>query len=274
MPQRKTRLALVATGLVVLVVLVSAWEIVTRKPDRGPIRRPGGSAATTPQTVPLAVVIPGTAPADVQEIATRLRSSRVGYAVVKSDRTYLIISTGTDSLRLRLDRAEGIPGTGTPTSVTVRLTSSPTGERLLILASTLTRAVDFRFDLDGTTAGIPTLRNPDNLPVAPLPETENIVVLNPAAGQVIASWPLHVAGFARISDAQLTVTVTDVKGRVLGRSYTVVAAGAPSWGSFVADVRLEAAQMPESGFLVFEGPANVKLSVPVRFNRSRTPQLG
>lgn len=273
MPKRKTRLTLAAIGLIVLMILVSAWEVMTRKPGRGPIPRPGGSAATTPQPVPLTVVIPGTAPPDVQEMATRLRSSRVGYAVVKPDRTYLIISTGSDSLRLRLDRAEGLPGTGSPTFVTVRLTSSSTGERLLILASALTRA-DFRFDLDGTNAGIPTLRNPDNLPVAPLPEAENLVVLNPAAGQVIASWPLRVAGFARVSEAQLTVTVTDAKGRVLGRSYTVVAAGAPAWGSFVADLRLEAAQTPESGFLVFEGPANVKVSVPIRFNRVRPPQLG
>jgi len=272
-PQRKTRIILAAVGLIAVMVGVSVWEIFSRKAG-GPTPGGPGSNPAAPQAVPLMVIPPGTAPADVQEMAARLRTSRVGYAIVKPDRTYLIISTGSDSLRVRLDRAEGLPGTGAPTSVTVRLTSSPSGERLLILAANLTRAADFRFDLDGVVQAIPTLRNPDNLPVAALPEGSGIVVLNPAHNQVLANWPLRVAGFARAPDAQLTITVTDAKGRVLGRSYTVVAAAAPSWGSFVADIRLEAGAVAETGFLVIEGQPSIRLSIPVRFGPAGTPQLG
>lgn len=259
-----------ALGLAALALIGALLWGVLRNQNQA---EPAGGYNPTVSALTLGAVSLSSAPADVQEAAARLMHSRIGYAIVKPDRTYLIISTGSDALRVRVTGAVGQPPTGTPTFVDVNLASDGSGERLLIATVSLTTPAEYQFNLDGMAAGIPTLHNPDRLPLVTLPDRGGFVVLSPAPDQVADSGTLQIAGYARVFEAQFTVRVLTAKGRVVGEQHVMAGAGAPSWGSFLTQVSIETANLPDTGFVVFEEEmTESKLVVPVRF---RAPsQLG
>ncbi len=266
----KRQRMMVAAGLAA-VALISAmvWGIARR----GAKPVPQTDTQGTVGALTTGVVSLSSAPADVQDAAARLMHSRVGYAIVKPDRTYLIISTGSDDLKVRVAGAQGQPAGSTPTFVDVNLASDGSGERLLIATTSLTTQAEYQFNLDGVAAGIPTLHNPDMLALVTLPNSGGFVALSPTADQMIGTSVVSVSGYARVFEAQFTVRVMTAKGRVIGEKHVMAAAGAPSWGSFKADVAIDTADLPETGFVVFEeGMTQAKLVVPVRF-RAAT-QLG
>lgn len=265
---KRTRM-MVAAGLAALALIGAlVWGAM-----RGRNQPTGTPNPGTVGALALGVISMSSAPADVQEAAARLMHSRVGYAMVTPDRTYLIISTGADDVRVRITGAQGQPASGTPTFVDVNLASDSTGERLLIATTPLTTAAEYQFNLDGAAASIPTLHNPDLLPLVTLPNGSGFVALSPVSDQLVTTGTLAVSGYARVFEAQFTVRVMSAKGRVLGEKHVMAAAGAPSWGSFKADVTIDTTDLPETGFVVFEEQmTQSKLVVPVRFRA--TTQLG
>jgi len=227
---------------------------------------------STPTSAFISVMDLSAAPFDVQEAAAKLRSSRVGYAMVKADKTYLIISTGNDAQKVKVDRAEGQPDLVNPSFVDVHLNSDAAGGRLLIATTKLTTPTEYQFDVDGSFAAIPTLHNRHNLPLIPLNAVNRFSLVTPLADQMVQGGTLHMEGYAQVFEAAFTVTVTTAKGRVIGYAPVQSAAGAPSWGSFVADVPYDASSATETGFVILEeGMTGAKLVIPVRF---RTPQMG
>ncbi len=221
----------------------------------------------------LTVVSLADVPQDVREAAEKLRSSRIGYAIHKPGRTYLIISTGRDDLKISLDKAVGQPAGKTPGFVDVFMQRDPKGESLVIATTTLPDTTHYQFALDGRLAAIPTLYNPHNLPLVHLDEQTGMVVLSPEAGQLVDGGMLKVWGYARPFEAQFDVRVVSAKGRTLGWTHVLAAGGAPHWGSFVSMVPLATENLPETGFVIFEEEmSGIRVKIPVRFRRPA--QLG
>jgi hypothetical protein len=205
------------------------------------------------------------APADVRQAAELLETSRVGYAMGKPDRTYLIIATGEQGPKVKIDRAEGQPAGGGSSLVDVFMKTADDGHRLMIATARITTKVDYQFNLDGAFAGIPTLVNQHNLPLVHLDEAHSFSVITPAREQLVTGSTLHVTGFARVFEGAFRVAVTTADGRELGTAAVHTGAGAPSWASFTADVAINTTNLPESGFVIFEGDGPARVRIPVRF---------
>lgn len=272
MLDRNRKIAMVAAGVAVLVTLMAVYFGLRRPTPTPP---PGGGTTPPPATqrVTLTPVRLMDAPAEVADAAARLMHSRVGYAMPVGGRTYLIVSSGSDDLKMSLVGAVGQPGTGTPSFVDVNLATSSSGERLMILAAPIAGGAEYQFNLDGTYAAIPTLHNRHGLPLVTLPHVGGFVVISPASDETVSGRTFDVSGYARVFEAQFTLKAMSAKGRILAETQVMPAAGAPSWGSFVASLTLPEGEMPETGFLVLEDPmTEAKLVVPVRFRAPR--QLG
>lgn len=265
----------IGIGVLLLLGLIFGAKLFKRTgTEPGPVDVQGPS---TTQQVALTAIDLSSAPADVQAAANTLRTSRIGYAIVKPDKTYLIISTGSDALKVKADRADGRPATGTPDSVDVSLTEDPAGERLLILTSPLTNEAIYQFNVGESPAAIPTLLNHHGLTLVPLDAEKRFALVSPEPDAIVTS-PLRITGFAQVFEATFNARIVTAKGREVGSKQGITTAGgAPNWGSFVAEIALDSADLPETGFLILEevtgGPGGgAKLVVPIRF--SRPPQLG
>jgi len=258
--------ALIA-GVLTVLVLTSILAIGKMRPDAA--HQQGTPAAFFSQVTAASV------PADVADAASKLATSRVGYAIVKPDKTYLIISTGNPAEKIAFDRAEGQPDLVNPTFVDMHFTTSSGGSSLIIGTTPLKSAdTEYQFNLDGNFAAIPTLHNRHNLPLIPLDAKARFSMITPLEGTLIgSSGMLHMEGYAQVFEASFTVTITTAKGRVIGHKGVQSAAGAPSWGSFVADIPFDTSALTETGFVILEeGMTGAKISIPIRF---RTPgQLG
>lgn len=267
--QQKVAIA-VGAGLLALfilaVILHGGRRVDHLKPD--PVGK-NETPATFMQMVDL-----NSAPADVQAAAERLKTSRVGYAMVKPDRTYLIISTGSPRDRVQYDRAEGQPDMVNPSFVDIHLVSSLRGENLLLGTTTHTGAIEYQFDVDGKYADIPTLHNRHNLELMALDAATGFTLVTVKDGGKAGEGNIRVEGYARVFEAQFTATVMTAKGRVLGWAPIMAAAGAPNWGSFVADIAFDTTDIPDTGFLVLkEEMTGAELVVPISL-KQRAPQLG
>jgi hypothetical protein len=264
-PRMRILAATLGLALVLTTVLLMAAHYFAGR-DRPPVKE-------EPSEPFVRVIDPKTAPVDVQMAAEKLRTSQVGYAIVHPDRTYLIISTGSDDFTVSVDRAEAQPSFSTPSLVDIHFRLDRAGERLLIATTPLTVPVEYQFDVDGHYAAIPTLHNPHNLPLTYLDAASRFAVLAPAEGQLISGRTLHVEGYAQVFEAQFTVTVMSDTGRVLGQKAVMAAAGAPSWGSFAADIPIDTRDLPATGFVIFaEEMTEARFVIPVSFERP--PQLG
>lgn len=272
MPKPKPVYLWIGVGLVLLAVLLT-WGVTALRKMAGAVGNGGQSA------VQLSVMDLNALPADVRDAADKLRSSKLGYAMTRGNKTYVIISTGEDSLTVRYDRAVLVATKGVPTRVDVHLTRDVSGSRLLVLQATFkgstTEVADYQFDVDTEAAAIPALHNPHNLPLVALPADSRFVVLEPVRGQVTDQFPLRFAGYARVFEGQFTVTLLSDTGKELGKAYVKAAAGAPNWGSFVGDLRPSVTELPDTGTIVFQGdePA-ARLVIPVRFHANSNPELG
>lgn len=265
MQQRKRTQIGIGVGVLVLVVL-GLLAVVPHF-----IHRQTQTGTPLTQTVSTLVTDLGSVPEDVRQAAMVLKGSRVGYAIEKGSQTFLVISNGSSGNPVALVNAEGTPGTGFPTHVDVNLKSDSAGNRLLIARTPLTGPVIYHFGLDRVHAAIPTLFNPDNVPLVPLDEAAGIAVVPPSA-KGIDKGVIHVAGFARLAGGRLTVSVTTAKGRVLGKRSITAAAEYPHWGSFTADVVIDTQDLPDSGFVMFEAESGAHVAVPIMFHRPA--QLG
>lgn len=225
-------------------------------------QRPGRQA---PLVSLVTMIDMASAPADVQKAAELLKTSRVGYAMVKPDRTYLIIATGEQGPQVKIDRAEAQPAGGDATLVKVFLKTAADGHRLMIATVANTAKVDYQFNLDGLFAGIPSLVNHHNLPLSYLDEAHGFSVITPAQEQVVTGATLHVSGFARVFEGAFMVKVVTADGREVGTAAVKAKAGAPDWGCFNADVAITTANVTETGSVLFEGDGQARLTLPVRF---------
>lgn len=268
MPTMNRKLAVVAAA-VALSALVGAgiWMAVRPEPV-GQSSPP--SVGTQNQSFHLTQVQLAGAPEAVRRAATALMESRVGYAMQAEGQTYLIISTGSEALRARIDGAAVQPASGAPEFVDVNLSTAPAGDRLIVARTAVGAAAEYQFNLDGVTASIPTLRNPHHLPLITLPQTGDFALVKPEANVLLSGQSLTVQGYARVFEAQFTMRLVSAKGRVLAEQHVMAAAGGPWWGSFSAELGLEQVDLPETGFLILEeGMSEARLVLPVRF---RTPQ--
>ena len=269
MEQRNRLMIAAGIGVLLIIVMVAALMGRNRPADTDPTP----VDVTTPaDAIGLTRIALDSAPDDVRAAAKQLASSRVGYAIVKPEKTYLIISTGSDAVRVNLDRAEGQPAGALATFVDIHLKADPAGEQLLIATTDLKAGVEYQFDLDGQYAAIPTLHNRHSLPLAHLDEATGFTVLSPQPVDRIESANLRIEGYARVFEAQFMAQVITEKGRVLAESPVMAAAGAPSWGSFVIDINLAGIVLPESSYLVLtEEMTGARLVIPIRFGQA---QLG
>lgn len=258
----RKRLA-VGVGAALVVALIAGlviWEL-----NLSPQKLP---EPPTPPVVasPVQVVGLSQAPADVQDAAAKLSTSRVGYAIYKPDRTYIILSTGSDALKVSYTEVAGQPDVKAPTFVDLFFNTDADGGRLLILTTPWGKGVEYQYDLDGQYGAIPGLVNAHNLPLVPLDETKGFAILQPVPDMLVQGDTLHVEGFARAFEAQFDVTIVSAKGRELGRTHVMAAAGMNNWGSFVADVPFDTTNLPATGLVIFEdqgGP--LRFVVPIRF---------
>lgn len=276
MAVRISKEGLVALGLAALTLAgVGTWlyHVFSSGEMAGP--KPGPNPGPNPGPAPSAFVTLidlKKAPIDVQEAAAQLQSSNVGYAMVKPDKTYLIISTGEAGPAITVERADA-QVTGDPTDfVDLFLKGHASGDRLLVGTTPLTHAAVHQFTLDGVPAAIPTLFNYHKLPLVHLDESTGFSVLSPTPAMLVVGNSLHVEGYARAFEAQFLVTVMTEDGRELGRVPVMAAAGGPNWGSFTADLHLETSDLPDKGYVLFEGIGKERLQVPVRFEKPA--QLG
>ncbi|HWI61794.1 MAG TPA: Gmad2 immunoglobulin-like domain-containing protein [Symbiobacteriaceae bacterium] len=262
----KQKRTLIAGGLALLLVA----GIFTAQ-----YLRPGKTGPEVKTTSFFNQVDAASVPADVADAAAKLATSRVGYAIVKPDKTYLIVSTGNPADKVAFDKAEGQPDIVNPTFVDMHFKASPSGYALQIGSTPLTSpSVEYQFNVDGTFAAIPTLHNRHNLPLIPLDAKKRFSMVTPLEGTLIgSSGNLHIEGYAQVFEASFLVTITTAKGRVIGQKGVHSAAGAPSWGSFVADIPFDTSALTETGFVILdEGMTGAKITIPVRF---RTPgQMG
>lgn len=205
------------------------------------------------------------APAFVREAAMRLAPSRVGYVMPQADMAYVIISAGQSGERLEL---AGARRAGTIIDIDVR--TSSTGQPVLI-GLLQTPVMDTRlvqFHLDGYAAGIPALVNRDSLPLMALPDKASLALVAPVEAERIMGNTVQISGYARIFEAQFSVTVFAAgKGRVLGEVQHVMAAtGAPNWGSFRVNVPVTVPVGVLDGIvLVHDEQSGAKLAVPIKF---------
>lgn len=265
----KQKRALIAGGLVAIVL---AGFLVAQN------MRPKSTGNPDPGVQPQAfyqVIDPSTAPADVQQAAAKLATSRVGYPMVKGDKTYLVISTGNPAEKLAYERVAAQPDTANASFVDMHFQNSPAGYSLQIGTVPLSGAnVEYQFNVGETYAAIPTLHNRHNLPLIALDAQRRFSMVSPAEGQLIgSSGTFRLEGYAQVFEASFLVTVTTAKGRVIGQQGVQSAAGAPSWGSFAADITYDNSALTETGFVILdEGMTGAKITIPVRF---RAPgQLG
>ena len=207
------------------------------------------------------------APADVRQAAEQLKTSRVGYAMVKPDRTYLVISTGEQGPKVKIDRAEAQPAGGDSTLVDVFFKTAQDGHRLMIAITPTSANVDYQFNLDGVFAAIPGLFNHHGLPLVHLDEAHNFSVITPAREQTVTGSSLTVSGFARVFEGAFMVKVLTADGREVGRAAVKSRAGAPMWACFNANVAITTANLTETGSVVFEGEGPARLTVPIRFEK-------
>ncbi|MBI2863226.1 MAG: Gmad2 immunoglobulin-like domain-containing protein [Chloroflexi bacterium] len=84
-----------------------------------------------------------------------------------------------------------------------------------------------------TRANTPILIPPK--PPASTQPQPAIVVAAPLAGQVVKS-PVRVSGTAQVFEGTVSVAVKDGAGKVLGKGLATASAGAPSRGTFSADI--------------------------------------
>lgn len=256
----KQKRALIAGGVAVLLVagVIGMW-----------LTRPKMASPTAPVVTSFFTQVEATnVPADVADAAAKLASSRVGYPMVKADKTYLIVSTGNPADKVAFDHAEGQPNMTNPTFVDMHFKASPAGYALQIGSTPLTSTTtEYQFNVDGSYAAIPTLHNRHNLPLIPLDAKRRFSMLAPAEGQLVgSSGTLHIEGYAQVFEASFLVTITTSKGRVIGQQGVQSAAGAPSWGSFVADIPYDTSALTETGFVILdEGMTGAKITIPVRF---------
>jgi hypothetical protein len=229
-------------------------------------------ATTAPPTsgqagIPVTVIDPATAPADVQAAAGALASSPVVYPIAKPGVTYLVIATGSDARKVKVDRAEG-----DASMLTLHLKEDPAGRRLLIATVPMTGLTHVEVAVDGEYARIPALSNKHNLPLVPLPGGV-FVLVSPKADQVITGDVLHVSGYGRPFEATFGLSVENAAGEKIGSLAPVMAGSGPNWGSFVADVPFDRARAGETGFLVLTHGGKPTIDrIPIRF--VRPPQMG
>lgn len=270
MPKPKPVYVWIGVGLALLATLLT-WGVIT-------LRKLAGTGTGSSNTIQLTAADINALPADVRDAADKLRSSKVGYALTRGNKTYVIISTGSDSMTIRYDKATKVANQGAPAWVDVHLARDVSGSRLLVLQATIkdpkTDVMDYQFDVDSEAAAIPTLHNPHNLPLVALPTDSRFVVLDPVRGQVADQFPLRISGYARVFEGNFTVTILSETGKELGKAYVRAAGAAPGWGSFVGDLRPSVTQLPATGTIVFQGdePA-ARLVIPVRF-RADGSELG
>lgn len=262
---RERRHVVIAVAMAVVLLLAILGAVRLLSPATEPV-------ATGDPVFALTVVDLQSAPADVREAALALRSSRVAYPMVKPDRTYLIISTGSDDLKVRLGGFRAQPASGLPSFVDVDLSQNASGDRLLLLSTPMTGGIEYQFNLGGVNAAIPTLYNPHGLRLTHLDEAVGFTLLTPQRGAMIASASLSVQGYARAFESRFHVMVTTEKGRVLGAADVSAAAGYPNWGSFSATITLDTTALPETGLLILSEPmTGSRMVIPIRF---RSAQLG
>jgi hypothetical protein len=258
---RKRNRALIFGGVALVAIIALVAVKFHGKKAEGP-----DNNQIPPKTEFFTQVALSNAPADVQAAAEALKSSRVGYAMLAKDKTYLIISTGSPDQRVTYDRSEGQPTLVDPSLADIYLTSALAGESLMVGTTPLTTAVEYQFNVDGKSADIPTLHNPHKLELTALDAKAGFSVLAPKAGMIVQGGKVHVEGYARVFESRFTATVTDAQGRMLGEAQVQAAAGYPSWGSFVAGVAFQADNLPETGFLVLsEEMSGAKLKIAIRF---------
>jgi hypothetical protein len=262
-PNRKGTPAMMGIALVIVAAmafwLVRAFLNHPTKVDPNP-----GQPPAFLTTIDLA-----SAPQEVRDAAEKLRTSRVGYAMIVGEKTYLIISTGEKGPAVKIDRADAQPtGSKTPSFVDVFLKTAADGRQLQIATAPLKEMAEYQFNLDGAFAAIPALHNEHHLPLVYLDQATGFSVIAPVKDQMIEGKMLHLEGYARIFEAQFKVSVITAKGREVGTTGVHAAVGAPNWGSFVADLQIDTTNLPETGFVVFEDDmSGAKVAVPVRFHR-------
>lgn len=265
-------------GVAVLMIAVlialaglAAWGVMRLRSGVG--KRPAVGTG-----LPSATVTPidfAAAPQDVQAAALALKTSKVGYSIVKPNLTYVIVSTGDENTRLQLGRMLVQSVAGRPSLAEIFLESGGAGQSLMILTTRVGAGVEYQLNVDSRYAAIPMLYNPDNLPLTALPDSERFVLVSPAQNQLVQGFPLRIAGYARVFEARFTARLITGKGRVIGEVHPMAAAGAPNWGSFVAEFDVSAAELPDQGFLVLEEEmSGSRIQIPVRFSASDSPQLG
>jgi hypothetical protein len=267
--KRVQKQAIMYGGLGVLLlagVLIAMWAM----PNGAPVK----PVDVKPQAF-YTVIDANTAPADVQDAAAKLATSRVGYPIVKADKTYLVISTGNLTDQIAYDRAEGQPDLISATFLDLHFKADAAGQSLQIGTVPLTGTdTEYQFNVGESYASIPTLHNRHNLPLIPLDAARRFSMVSPAEGAMVgSSGNLHLEGYAQVFEASFMVTITTAKGRVIGQQAVMSAAGAPSWGSFVADIPYDTSGLTETGFVILdEGMTGAKITIPVRFKPAS--QLG
>lgn len=216
------------------------------------------------------------APVLVQQVAGRLTSSRVGFAVPADRDTYLVISTGESGERVVLDAVKAHRGK----ALDVTLTQSPAaGGRLLVVRvhDKLSVGHVIRYYLDGVNA-IAAVVNADNLPPVPLPAAGTLAVVAPRPNGRVTGTQLTVSGFARIGvDETLSVRVLGgEKGQVLGEASGIRAAAlAPDWGSFRVALPLEIPESVTTGTVwVVNDKTGERVSVDVRLSGASSTPAG
>jgi hypothetical protein len=257
----KQKRILLMAGSALLALLTIIALVVTGRMSKQTVPGPTGDKQAFIEMANLAG-----APADVQDAAARLKSSRVGYAIVHPEKTYLIISTGSAAAKVAYDKVQAQPDQTKPDLVDVFLRSDPTGSSLLLATAALTSKTEYQFDLDGRFAAIPTLHNAHNLPLIPLDAATRFSLVTPQADFVAENGALHVEGYAQVFEASFMARIATAKGRVIGSAPVKSAAGAPSWGSFVVDIPYDSQSVTETGFLILEEEmSGAKLVLPIRF---------
>jgi len=268
--------AIMIAAAVAALALISAliWSGVTgqRTPTPGPNTNSPGLGVTS-RSLSIAAVDMAGLPADVRDAANRLMYSRVGYAMPHGDRTFLIISTASDALKIQIQGAEAQSTAGDPRLVDVRVRSAANGNRLLVASIPVRVQADYMFTLDGANGAIPTLNNRHNLPLITLPMDQRFALVAPIANQMVAGHTLLIEGYARVFEAAFTARIVTEKGRTIAETYGLAAGGAPNWGSFRTQFNLYGLELPDSGYLILEEEmTGAKTTIPVRFRAA--PQMG
>jgi len=270
--QRAIMIAAAVVALALISVLVWSGFRSQRTPTPGPDHSNPGQGITG-RSLAIAAADMATLPADVRDAANRLLFSRVGYAMTRGDRTFLVISTGSDAMKIQIQGAEAQPSSGEPAFVDVRLRSASGGDRLLVASIPVRSRADYQFTLDGALGAIPSLHNQHNLPLITLPMDQRFAVITPTAGQMVEGHTLLIEGYGRVFEAAFTARLVTQKGRTLAETYSTASTAAPNWGSFRSQFNLYGLDLPDSGFLILEEEiTGAKTTIPVRFRVA--PQMG